>query len=307
MYFTENSTTRQVGQSKATVLAYSCHERGDAPIITWELMYPRYIHSELMTHRMFSRNAASSRATPTHVLANQVACDPVFFDSLTTNKSGMIGGEPLSPEDAESFEIEWRGLASEVAKCAMAWKERYNLSKQIINRILEPFLPIRTIVTATDTDNFFKLRLAPDAQPEIKSLARAMKESMEAATPKKLEEFEYHIPYGELLQEGCETTEDLIIRAVAACARVSVMRGDGKKTTLEEDTKFVARLLKSGHMSPFEHVAQCEGYYMDDGYESNGMFANFYLWTSMRYQAENPPWCPGADKFVERLKEAAGD
>ena len=67
MYFTENSTTRQVGQAKATVLAYSCHERGDAPIITWELMYPRYIHSELMTHRMFSRNASSSRATPTHV------------------------------------------------------------------------------------------------------------------------------------------------------------------------------------------------------------------------------------------------
>ncbi len=303
MYFTENSTTRQVGQSKATVLAYSCHERGDAPIITWELMYPRYIHSELMTHRMFSRNAASSRATPTHVLANQVACDPVFFDSLTTNKSGMIGGEPLSPEDAESFEIEWRGLASEVAKCAMAWKERYNLSKQIINRILEPFLPIRTIVTATDTDNFFKLRLAPDAQPEIQSLARAMKESMEAATQEQMAPLDdWHIPYADSIEDGCRDYVDLIIRSIAACARVSVMRGDGKKTTLEEDTKFVARLLKSGHMSPFEHVAQCD-INMDDASDYS---ANFYLWRSMRYLIEQGAHEVVAKAFVKRL-EAVGD
>lgn len=303
MYFTENSTTRQVGQSKATVLAYSCHERGDAPIITWELMYPRYIHSELMTHRMFSRNAASSRATPTHVLANQVACDPVFFDSLTTNKSGMVGGKPLSPEDAESFELEWKGLASEVAKCAMAWKERYNLSKQIINRILEPFLPIRTVVTATETDNFFKLRLAPDAQPEIQSLARAMKESMEAAAPEvKSPLDDWHIPYGYLVTDGCRDDIDLFIRSIAACARVSVMRGDGKKTTLEEDTKLVARLLRSGHMSPFEHVAQCD-INMDDDSDYS---ANFYLWRSMRYLIEHGAYDTAAKAFMNRL-EAVGD
>ena len=301
MYFTENSTTRQVGQSKATVLAYSCRKDGGAPIITWELMYPRYIHSELMTHRMFSRNAASSRATPTHVLANQVACDPVFFDSLTTNKSGMVGGEPLSPEDAESFEIEWRGLASEVAKCAIAWKDRYNLSKQIINRILEPFLPIRTIVTATEVDNFFALRLAPDAQPEIQSLARAMNESMEAATPEvKAPLNGWHIPYADLFEGECRDHIDLFIRSIAACARVSVMRGDGKKTTLEEDTKFVARLLKSGHMSPFEHVAQCD-INMDDDSDYS---ANFYLWRSMRYLIELGASDMFAKVFMTRLEGA---
>ena len=302
MYFTENETTRQVGQAKATVLAYSAHENGDCPIITWELVYPRYIHSELMTHRVFSRNAASSRATPTHVLANEVACQPAFFDSLTTNQHGMVGGAELSKEDAESFEIEWKGLANDIAKCAMAWKERYNLSKQIINRIMEPFMFIRTIVTATDLDNFFKLRLAPDAQPEIQSLAKAMKESMEAATPKVLKDFEWHIPYGDQIEE--EELFKKLVRSIAACARVSVLRSDGKKTTFEDDAKFVANLLKNGHMSPFEHVAQCEGYYMDDGYECDGMFANFYLWESSRYQLENPAWCPGADKLRKAIEGA---
>lgn len=307
MYFTKDDTTVQIGQSKATVLAYSFHSDVDAPIITWELMYPRYIHADFMSHRMFSRNGSSSRATPTAVLVNEVVNNPVFFDSLSTNQHGMVGGAELSAEDAELFKAEWQDFAKYAARTALDWKTRFNLSKQIINRILEPFLPMRMIVTATDVDNFFRLRLAPDAQPEIQSLARAMKESMEAATPRKLKDHEYHIPYGDLLQEGCVTTDDLIIRAIAACARVSVVRGDGKKTTLEEDEKLVAKLFKSGHMTPFEHVAMCEGSYMDDGYESNGMFANFYLWSSMRYRTENIPWSPGADKFVKRLKEAADD
>ena len=35
-----------------------------ARLTTMEVRYPRFIHSEMMTHRVFSRNAASSRAIP---------------------------------------------------------------------------------------------------------------------------------------------------------------------------------------------------------------------------------------------------
>ena len=279
MISTKNESTVTVGQSQATVLARSCHEDGSCILTTWELVYPRYIHAELMTHRMFSRNAASSRATPTHVLANEVACNPAFFDSLTTNQRGMVGGAELSEEDAESFKIEWNGLANEVAKCAMAWKQRYNLSKQIVNRIMEPFMFIRTIVTATEVDNFFKLRLAPDAQPEIQSLARAMKESMEKVEPRVLRPGQTHMPY--IDEDDLKIVADVenATRSVAACARVSVVRGDGKKTTFEEDEAFVERLAQAGHLTPFEHVAVCA--------HTSDMYANLRGWRSLRWGIEH--------------------
>ena len=283
MYFTYDDTTVQIGQSKATVLAHSIHAGGLAPIVTWELMYPRYIHSELMTHRMFSRNAASSRATPTAVLVDEAAKNPVFFDSLTTNQHGMVGADELSAEDAALFEAEWQDLAKYVARTVLDWKTRFNLSKQVVNRALEPFLPIRTIVTATELDNFFKLRLASDAQPEIQSLAKAMHASMKASKPEELRDYAWHVPYKGLLQGGCKDEGDLVIRSVAACARVSVMRGDGKATSLEEDTAFVRRLYESGHMSPFEHVAMCLPLHYDDGMcQCSGWSDNFYLWKSAR-------------------------
>lgn len=281
MISTINESTVKVGQSQATVLARSCHEDGSCILTTWELVYPRYILAQLNTHRMFSRNSASSRATPTHVLANEVAFNPAFFDSLTTNQRGMVGGAELSEEDAESFKIEWNGLANEVAKCAIAWKKRYNLSKQIINRILEPFMFIRTIVTATEVDNFFKLRLAPDAQPEIQSLAKAMKESMEKVEPRRLRLGQMHLPY--IDEESLKVVADIdnAVTSIAACARVSVVRGDGRHTTLTEDTEFVERLAKAGHLSPFEHVAVCA--LADD------MYANLRGWRSIRYGIDHVP------------------
>ena len=37
---------------------------GGVRLVTMEVRYPRFIHAEFMTHRMFSRNAGSSRALP---------------------------------------------------------------------------------------------------------------------------------------------------------------------------------------------------------------------------------------------------
>ena len=156
----------------------------------------------------------------------------------------------------------------------------------------------RTIVTATELGNFFKLRLAPDAQPEIQSLAKAMKESMEAATPAEHKWGMWHIPYGDLIEE--DDPAKMLIRSIAACARVSVVRGDGKKTTFEEDAKFVANLLKNGHMSPFEHVAECADII---DFRSSGMFANFYMWKSFRWQVEHELTRKGA-QAMQIIKEA---
>ncbi len=272
MYMTTNLSTTQVGQSTATVLARTWNPKTKQEIITWELMYPRYIHSELMTHRQFSRNAASSRATPTKVLVEEVRKHPVFFDEVRLNQKGMTGGELVGDDVLKEFKRQWEDAANTAADYAENWL-KMGIAKQTVNRILEPFLPIRTIVTATDIDNYFKLRLAPDAQPEIQSLAKAMKESREKAG---VSVEEVHIPYAEYFTDK---PEHLVPRAIAACARVSVARNDGKKTTFEEDLAFTDRLLKAGHMTPFEHVAYAT--------KHKGRYANFSDWMSVRWVAEH--------------------
>lgn len=272
MYMTTNLSTTQVGQSTATVLARTWNPKTKQEIITWELMYPRYIHSELMTHRQFSRNAASSRATPTKVLVEEVRKHPVFFDEVRLNQKGMTGGELVGDDVLKEFKRQWEDAASTAADYAENWL-KMGIAKQTVNRILEPFLPIRTIVTATDVDNFFKLRLASDAQPEIQSLAKAMNESREKAG---VSVEEVHIPYAEYFSDK---TEHLVTRAIAACARVSVARNDGKKTTFEEDLAFTERLLKAGHLTPFEHAAYAVSH--------KGRYANLSDWMSMRYLLEH--------------------
>ena len=274
MYMTTNLSTTQVGQSTATVLARTWNPKTKQEIITWELMYPRYIHSELMTHRQFSRNAASSRATPTKVLVEEVRKHPVFFDEVRLNQKGMTGGELVDNDVLKEFKSQWEDAANTAADYAENWL-KMGIAKQTVNRILEPFLPIRTIVTATDIDNFFKLRLAPDAQPEIQSLAKAMNESREKAG---VSVEEVHIPYAEYFSDK---TEHLVTRAIAACARVSVARNDGKKTTYEEDLAFTKRLLQAGHMTPFEHVAYATSH--------KGRYANLSDWMSVRWVAEHRP------------------
>jgi thymidylate synthase ThyX len=270
MYFTKNLTTVRVGQCSATCLKYSVVN--GSPLITWELLYPRYIHSELMTHRVFSRNAASSRATPVTVLCDEVASNPVFFGEVGLNERGMVATKKAPREVVNRFRSEWEDLGRHVAETVRHWAQDYRLSKQVANRALEPWLPIRAIVTATDLDNFFELRLSPDAQPEMQDLAHAM---LQSAGQADVCEAKLHLPYEDFFDE--ENLSDTITRCVAACARVSVGRHDGKQTTVEEDEALVKQLLKNGHMTPFEHIAAYE----------EGRYANFENWVSLRWLKEH--------------------
>ena len=58
-------------------------------ITTFQLKYPRFIHSELMTHRVFSRNASSSRAIPVAKVLSQVWNDPAMPVHWGKNQAGM--------------------------------------------------------------------------------------------------------------------------------------------------------------------------------------------------------------------------
>ena len=106
--------------------------------------------------------------------------------------------------------------------------------KQIVNRLTEPFQFIKVVVTATEWDNFFKLRLHEDAQPEIHELARCMLEAMEKSEPTYLEEDEWHLPYildGERIQVPLEAQKRA---SVGRCARVSYQNHDNTNPVISK-------------------------------------------------------------------------
>ena len=234
----------------ASIIAYSISN--NIPIITFQLKYPRFIHGELMTHRMFSRNASSSRAIPISKIIEQVQTNPAKPIHWGLNRPGMQAKEEIA--DIYDANYLWK-YASESAWEAALSMEAIGLHKQVVNRILEPFQFMHTIVTATEWDNFFNLRLHPDAQPEIRELARVMQEAISKAVPNTLLEGDWHLPYILDKERDHLSLRDLQNVSVARCARVSYLNHDKSSPDVEKDLQLADKLLEAGHMSPFEHQA----------------------------------------------------
>lgn len=225
---------------------------------TMELYYPLMIHAQLMTHRMFSRNAQSNRAMPVAKMLNQVENNPAMPSHWGKNQAGMQADEEVL--DIEDAKDDWRCASRQ----AMYWTKQLedkDLHKQVANRLTMPFQYIKVIVTATEWDNFFKLRLN-DADPTHRELAGKMKQAMDESEPTILLPGEWHLPYiqpSEFTMSMFLKKEHLIETiskcSAARCARVSYNNHDNTEPNISKDIDLANRLLKDGHMSPFEHVA----------------------------------------------------
>ena len=238
---------------KADVIAHSRpwwakDDKND--IFTMELQYPRFIHSEFMTHRMFSRNASSSRAIPAGRMMQMVTEDPAMPVQWGKNQKGMQAYQTFDEDEARVLEQVWlNGLKDATTHTGVLLAQ--GLHKQLANRIMEPWAHITVVVTATEWDNFFNLRDHHAAQPEIQDLARKMKLVQAHSVPNILEDGQWHLPYA--LTGG--TKKDAIRTSVAGCARVSYKNHDGSNRTTRADVELHDTLLGMGHMSPFEHQA----------------------------------------------------
>lgn len=246
----------------AEIIADSISNEG-IRLTTMQLRYPRFIHAEFMTHRMFSRNASSSRAIPVKKMIEDLRRDPAMPVFWGSNKPGMQAGDELGSSNVASCMTQWLWSMEQMVQCAEAMME-LGLHKQIANRILEPWAHINVVVTATDWKNFFALRRHPDAQPEIKALADAMWNAMQNSQPTNLNYGDWHLPYvteedwgGDSWKTPAPRLDYLRMVSVARCARVSYLTHDGKKTSIEEDIALYERLLGSTplHASPAEHQA----------------------------------------------------
>src|ERR1019366_6662026 len=146
-----------------------------ARLTTMEVRYPRFIHSEMMTHRVFSRNAASSRAIPIKKMISAVREEPALPVYWGRNQTGMSAREEIQPAVEALARAEWQAALEDALRHAERLAAQdIDLHKQLVNRLLEPFAWITVIITATEWANFFTQRAHPDAQPEIRHVAEMM-------------------------------------------------------------------------------------------------------------------------------------
>jgi thymidylate synthase ThyX len=227
-------------------------------LTTMEVRYPRFIHSEFLTHRNFSRNSSSSRAVPIRKMIDAVRNEPAMPVWWGRNQSGMQARQEIGDDARALAEDEWRrALTDALAHAERLAASDINLHKQLVNRILEPFAWITVIVTATEWANFFAQRTHEDAQPELKYVAGLMLEAYRGSEPRALGTGEWHMPLILPDEEASLPTDVLLRISVARCARVSYLSHDGKRDHTK-DIELYERLVgggANGHWSPFEHVA----------------------------------------------------
>lgn len=252
-------------------------------LTTFELRYPRFVHAELMTHRVFSRNASSSRATPVLTMLKEILKDPAMPIFWGANQTGMQAKKELTGWRKWLAKKLWRAARyPAVATAYLAYK--IGLHKQIANRICEPWAHIKVVVTATDYNNWFALRLHPDAQPEIKELADKMYLKTIHSTPQQLQPGQWHLPYVSKAEEATMTVSDAIKASVARCARTSFLTHDKKTPEIAQDIALYERLVGSTplHASPAEHQATPDGVRADiNGRESGWQYgAPWLVWNA---------------------------
>lgn len=219
---------------------------------TMHLRYWRPIHSELMTHRVFSRNARSSRAVPVATLLSE----EIFIPEFGINKPGMQSTEAPSPQQQAKWAAEWKELAEITRVYVKNWGEE-GMHKQHANRPLEWFGWIDVLVSSTAWTNFWALRDHRMAQPELFRLAVAMRKCMGSSVPKLLQPGQWHLPYISDADLFEYDTADLLKLSTARCARLSYKPFEQGASDYDSEIARYERLVvdRPVHASPAEHQA----------------------------------------------------
>lgn len=304
-----------VNRIAATIIADSLNKQKDR-LTTFVLVFPRIVLAEFNTHRMISKNSASSRAIPFKTMLKKVQDEPFIPIAWQKEHKGMQGTDYFTNESTIDAAPGFLAPRSALATIKSAWLQARNeavhqasalseigVTKQLCNRLLEPFLYHTVICTGTEWENFFALRAHPAAEIHIADLAEKMLVAYNESQPVFLKGGEYHIPFGDTLDKdrlytmieadhgvydpvlihnemhGDNRNAELIAKykvkiATARCARVSYLNFEGKDD-YAADIKLHDTLAVMGHRSPFEH---CGRAMTDEEYRNhiNGEIKSFY-------------------------------
>lgn len=263
MAFFERDTNIQ-----AKVLADSISPEGQR-FTTFEVEAPRIILAETNTHHAIVKNCSSTRAITISKAIQQIeenGFEPIYWGKKQT---GMSAKEELSEVRLELAGSYWKQAKRNAIRMVEAL-DGIEAHKQIAGRLLEPFQMVKQVLSATDLDNFFNLRIHPDAQPEILMLAYKMYKALQASTPIQLKAGEWHLPYvvttrdneGKIMYVDSlkemhyieYSLEEAQRISASCCAQVSYRNTDD---SLEKADTIFDRLIRADvlHASPFEHLA----------------------------------------------------
>lgn len=239
----------------------------------------------VMNEKSLSRNAMSSRAIPVAKMLAQVRENPAMPIHWGANQPGMQAGAEHDtfvaipayligayadfwavhrwmdvlrelPPDGERFAVPaqdaWRFAAWLAADMSQAFADA-GYHKQVSNRPTEPYQWMRVIITATDWDNFFALRLSELADPNMYRLAGLMRDAIDNSNP---DVNAIHMPYvSDSDRIQMPDPMQAAMASAARCARISFLNHDGSYPIIAKDLALATTLRDAQHASPFEHVA----------------------------------------------------
>jgi hypothetical protein len=257
--------------SAELILASKNAVTGDV-LTTLRLTYPRIILSEFNTHRAISKNTSSTRAIPAKKMREIVWQSPFIPQFIGQHQKGMTPGPEIRGGK--------RNIAGLViaagALFALAQNyllEKLGVAKGVSGRYLEPYMWVTQVVTATDWQNFLKLRNHKDAEPHFRELARCIARELRyvesvlgsgseiwtraisLGAVQTVQPTDWHIPF--LVRDDSNLSLDQKLKVSAArAARTSYTVSQGKTSNHHADLELADKLIASKHMSPLEHQAQ---------------------------------------------------
>jgi len=286
--------------------------------------FPRYLLAEINTHRMLSRNSASSRAIRFERMVESVQKNPFIPKKWQRDHTGMQGTEYFTQEEINIKNLVHHWLSARDNAIAEATRlNKLGVTKQLCNRYLEPFMYHTALITATELENFFALRAEDMAEVHLQELAYKYLDACNASEPKLLKAGEWHIPFGDQfdneqlisiahyqltkfkpdfapsVHDLQPVLDDLQVKlATVRCARISyVTPGSEQKINYTADLELHDRLASSGHWSAFEHCTRAMSQTDFEGSETRfnfntqqmelGWYGNFRGFIQYRKMFEN--------------------
>lgn len=288
---------------KAEVIAASRNTFGNR-ITTMLVTFPRMILAELNTHRMLSKNSASSRAIPLAKMIKAVEENPFIPIEWQRNHKGMQGTELVNEDDAWHCKNTWLVARDHAVYQAKLLGERYDVTKQLCNRLLEPFMWHTVLVTATEWENFFALRAHKDAEIHMQKLAYLMLDAYNNAHVEQLQPGQWHVPFS--YASGTPIADAYLKVATARAAQTSytIVGEDEKPSSWEKLIQLHdEKLVPSGHWSPFEHCARAINSIEHDTKGHN------LIWNQRAntYWLDEKGWCGNFRGFIQYRKTFPGE
>jgi hypothetical protein len=231
-------------------------------LTTLQLHFPRFILAQFNTYGSIAKNARSSRAVPVEKIIAEAMNNPVVPVRWGRRERGMVAGVLMTETDAEWCFSRWMD-ARDSAVTTASHMNSFGAAKEVVNRLLEPWMWVDVVATATlgAWSHYLNQRCAHDAQPEHQELARSIGRAIRDSVPRGIGYWEWHLPY--LTDEEWESTHGnglelakKLAASVRRVRRVSYAPFDGQIDTPESDRAKHDESRDAGHWSCFEHQGE---------------------------------------------------